>query len=140
MMNHNSAIAEWRRAQASLRAASVCFRDRCYADAVSRAYYAVLHAARAGLLHSNNDSGSSHPATNQLFGLHLIRNGVVERVWGREIGRLYDLRMKADYDIAEVFSAGLAREVCQSAERFLERIMRFLTQTIPFAELSRPFA
>ncbi len=60
----------------------------------------------------------------------------MERVWGREIGRLYDLRMKADYDVEETFSIGLAREVRKRAERFLERIMRFLTRTLPFAELA----
>ena len=48
-MNRTLVIAEWKRAKFSLRAASSCLRDRCYADAVSRAYYAAFHAARAAL-------------------------------------------------------------------------------------------
>ena len=48
-MNRKSAIAEWRRATESLGAARSCQRDGYYADSISRAYYAILHAAKAAL-------------------------------------------------------------------------------------------
>ncbi len=43
---------EFLRAEKSLHAAEILLRDNCLEDAVSRAYYAILHAARAGLLAS----------------------------------------------------------------------------------------
>ncbi len=136
MMNPNSAIAEWRRAQASMRAASACLHNRCYADAVSRAYYAVFHSAKAALLsHSGIDSGP-HGGLRMLFGQQIVQNGLVEGQWGGEIGGLYGLRLKADYDVQEVFTRVSARAVCQRAERFLERILRLLTMSIPFEALA----
>jgi uncharacterized protein (UPF0332 family) len=48
-MNRELILAEWRRAQQALRAAEVLISEECYSDAVSRTYYAVLHAAKAAL-------------------------------------------------------------------------------------------
>ena len=48
-MNRNMVVAEWIRARESLRAAQTLTRNGLYADAISRAYYAILHAAKAGL-------------------------------------------------------------------------------------------
>ncbi len=136
MMNHNSAIAEWKRAQASSRAASVCFRQRCYADAASRSYYAVLHAAKAALIHSGLNVSTNHGRVNQQFASTLVKNGSVEPEWGSEIGSLYGLRIEADYDVQSTFSERRARTICQRAERFLERMLRLLTVSIPFEALT----
>jgi uncharacterized protein (UPF0332 family) len=46
-MNRNMVLAEWLRANASLQAAKNLTQDGLHADAISRAYYAVLHAAKA---------------------------------------------------------------------------------------------
>lgn len=136
MTNRQSSISEWRCAQASLRAAAVCLRSRCYADAVSRAYYAVFHSAKAALLIHNGTAGGRHGTVRMLFGQHLVQTGAIERQWGSKIGRLYDLRLKADYDIQEIFTEALAGDAYTRAERYLERIMRFLTGSVPFPELA----
>ncbi len=41
---------EFLRAEKSLNAAEILLRGKCLEDAISRAYYAILHAARAALL------------------------------------------------------------------------------------------
>lgn len=73
-MNRNMVVAEWNRARESLRAAQTLTRDGLYADAISRAYYAILHAAKAGL-HVHDVAAESHPAVRRMFGLHLVRPG-----------------------------------------------------------------
>lgn len=135
-MNRALAIPEWRRARHSLHAASVCFHRHCYADAVSRAYYAVFHAAKAALGYFNGTAPRSHGAVIQQFGLQLIGNGLIEGFWGSEIGRLYDLRVRADYNVEAEFSAVYARDVYRRAERFMWRILRYLSSGIPFADLT----
>ena len=135
-MNQALAIAEWRRAQNSLRAASLCVGNRCYADAVSRAYYAVFHAAKAALAFHDGTSPGSHGGVRQQFGLRLVRSGLLEGIWGSEIGQIYDLRLRADYNVVAEFSAIYVREVYQRAARFLERILRYLSSGIRFAELT----
>lgn len=135
-MNQTLAIAEWRRAQSSLRAASLCLRHGCLADTVSRAYYAAFHAAKAALIHHTGTAPQSHGSVRQQFGRQMVRNGPIEGHWGREIGNLYDLRIGADYDPQQRYSAVYAREVYRRAARFLERILRYLSSGIPFAELT----
>jgi predicted nucleotidyltransferase len=52
-------------------------REHCYADAISRAYYAILHAAKAAL-HIHDVVVASHAAVRRMFGLHLVRAGEIE--------------------------------------------------------------
>ena len=66
-MNRNMVVAEWIRARESLRAAQTLPRNGLYADAISRAYYAILHAAKAGL-HVHDVAAESHSAVRRMFG------------------------------------------------------------------------
>ena len=49
-MNRDVVAAEWRRSTQSLQAADLLSREGYREDAVSRAFYAILHAAKAALL------------------------------------------------------------------------------------------
>ena len=66
--------AELLRADKSLAAARSLLKDDFLEDALSRAYYSILHAARAVLL-AEGVSVSSHRAVRRLFGSHLIKPG-----------------------------------------------------------------
>lgn len=70
--------AEWRHAARSLGAAEVLFEQGFPEDAVSRAYYAVLHAAKAALL-AEDLTATSHAAVRRLFGQHLVKSGAIEK-------------------------------------------------------------
>ena len=124
-MNRPLVIAEWRRAVDSLGAARSCRRDGFYADSVSRAYYAILHAAKAAL-QLQKITAESHAAVKRLFGLHLIQIGLVEPEWGTFAGESLDLRLTADYDVETPFSEEDACEECERATAFLNRIREFL--------------
>lgn len=76
-MNRNLVSAEWNRARQSLQAAETLTRDGLYADAISRAYYSILHAAKAAL-HVHDIVAESHPAVRRMFGLHLVKAGEIE--------------------------------------------------------------
>ena len=49
-MRHQQVQAEWRRAQKALQAAELLQQHGLVEDAISRAYYAIMHAAKAALL------------------------------------------------------------------------------------------
>ena len=97
------AAAEWRRALESLDASRLCQENVLYADAISRAYYAVMHAAKA-LLELQDITAESHEGVRNLFGYNVVIAGLVERHWGGEIRELSELRMTADYDIEVVYT------------------------------------
>jgi len=136
-MNRNMVLAEWNRARESLRAAKTLTRDRLYADAISRAYYAILHAAKAGL-HVHDVAAESHPAVRRMFGLHLIKPGEIEAEWSAYLTASLDDRLAADYDVETSFSREEARSECRRTEEFLNRIKRYLlTNGFKEAELRK---
>jgi uncharacterized protein (UPF0332 family) len=120
-MNRNMVLAEWNRARESLRAAESLTRDRCYADAISRAYYAILHAAKAAL-HVHDVAAESHPAVRRMFGLHLVKPGKIEPQWSAYLVESLDDRLAADYDVEIFFSKEDARSECRRSREFLARI------------------
>jgi uncharacterized protein (UPF0332 family) len=115
----------WKRAQDSLRAAEVLHGQALYADAVSRSYYAVMHAARAALL-ANGVVAESHNAVRRLLGQHLVKPGLIEPEWARILGVEQDRRISADYDTETVWDEEGSNRLLIDARRFLERIHAYL--------------
>jgi len=124
-MNRNMVVAEWCRAREALRAAETLTRERCYADAISRAYYAILHAAKAAL-HVHDVAVGSHAAVRRMFGLHLIRSGEIEAEWSAYLVESLDDRLAADYDVETSFSKEDAGTECRRSREFLRRVRRYL--------------
>lgn len=124
-MNRNMVVAEWSRARESLRAAETLTRDRCYADAISRAYYVILHAAKAAL-HVRDVAAESHAAVRRMFGLHLVKPGEIEPKWSAYLVESLDDRLAADYDVETSFSREEARSECRRTREFLNRVKRYL--------------
>jgi uncharacterized protein (UPF0332 family) len=118
-------LAEWHRAQESMRAAEVLTKGGCSADAISRTYYAVLHAAKAAL-YVRGVAADTHRAIRQMFGLHLISAGEIEKSWSAHLGKGFDQRLAADYDAEISFSEAEAIEACRLTRRFLRRIRQYL--------------
>ena len=100
-------------------------RGRCYADAISRAYYAILHAAKAAL-HVHDVAAESHPAVRRMFGLHLVKPGEIEPKWSAYLVESLDDRLAADYDVETSFSQEDAISECRRSREFLRRVKRYL--------------
>jgi uncharacterized protein (UPF0332 family) len=118
-------VAEWSRAREALRAAETLTRERCYADAISRAYYAILHASKAAL-HVHDVAAESHAAVRRMFGLYLVRSGEIEPEWSAYLVESLDDRLAADYDVESSFSREDAKSECRRSREFLSRIRRYL--------------
>ncbi|ALA57013.1 HEPN domain-containing protein [Nitrospira moscoviensis] len=89
--------AEFLRAQRSLQAAESLLAKDFLEDALSRAYYAILHAARAALL-AEGVTVSSHRSVRRLFGLHLVKPGKLAVRLAKILAEEQDDRFLADYD------------------------------------------
>jgi uncharacterized protein (UPF0332 family) len=96
----------------TLRAASFTY------GAVSRAYYAVFHAARA-LLFSAGIETKTHRAVASLFGEHFVKSGKIPPDLGRLVSRMQRDREDADYETGAVFTDAEAAEMIHDAESFL---------------------
>jgi uncharacterized protein (UPF0332 family) len=65
--------------------------------AVNRLYYSVYYMVSA-LLVKNGYIASTHAGTKNLFGLHFIKTGILDKEFLRLYSKLFDLRLKGDYD------------------------------------------
>ena len=89
--------AELLRAEKAQDAARSLLEDEFLEDALSRGYYAILHAARAVLL-AEGVNVSSHRAVRRLFGRHLIKPGKLTVRLAKILAEEQDDRFLADYD------------------------------------------
>jgi len=108
-----------------LQAAELLCENGLYLDSLSRSYYAILHAARAALL-TQDVRVNSHEAVKRLFGMHLVKPGLLSAELAVSIRREQDDRFLADYDVT--FEPGLEQtaERVREARSFLESIRDFL--------------
>ena len=124
-MNRELVDQELHRAQQSLQAAQKLLEDDLFADAISRAYYACLHSAKAALL-MEGVKVSSHRAVLRLFGEHFIKSGKIEKEYGRILREEQEDREVCDYDVFQIVESDRAYQRVKDAERFLEKIRDFI--------------
>ena len=111
----------------ALKGSFTLLNDDLYADAISRAYYAVLHSARA-ILATVNIEPTSHDGAVAMFGLHFVKEGLIDRKYSKIFGRLRAAREKSDYDAqaAVKLSKEDAERRLGEARDFTEGIKKFL--------------
>ena len=125
-MNYlEQAKKELARANKSLRAARMLLENQLYEDCVSRAYYAVLHAAKAALA-TKDIEPVSHNAVKRMFGLHLVKTGKIEKDFARILTAEQEDREISDYDIHIEINEDRAIKRVTDAEKFLKRIEKYL--------------
>ena len=117
--------AEWQRTQESLRAARVLLDAGLFNDAMSRAYYAVFHAATCLLL-TQGIEARSHRGMIRLVHQHFVRPGRFAAAAGRSLAQMQKYREEADYDPFVVFDAESAAEEIGKAESFVSTTAKSL--------------
>jgi hypothetical protein len=80
-------IAQIEKSTEKLNAAKVLLKDGFVDDAISRAYYSMFHAASAVLL-SAGISVESHSALKNMFGLHFVKTGKIDKKFSRWLNKL----------------------------------------------------
>lgn len=118
------------RADTALGAARTLLDAGYTEDSISRSYYAVVNAATAALI-SRGVRVRSHRALNSLFGLHLVRDGPVEREFAATLVALQQDRDTSDHDFSSSFERDEALDRLRQAERFVGRIKRLLAGDEP---------
>ena len=126
-MSVKEAKREFIRAKKSLKSAEVLLDHGFYEDAISRAYYAILHSAKASLI-LNKINVESHRGVRRLFSQHLIKTGKIEDKYAKILSAEQDERLKADYDVVYSADEESARECVSDATEFLAAIESYLKE------------
>ena len=116
---------ELKKAEQALKAAQNLLADELYDDAVSRAYYAVFHSARAALKIKGIET-VSHKGLISQFALHLVKAGEVEEEHGDILRQIKEDRETGDYEPLVTFGSEEATQLVGSAGRFLTRLREWI--------------
>lgn len=106
-----------------------------FEDAVSRAYYAAFHAAKA-MLASQGFEPDTHGGVKTLFHLHFIKSRQIDPKFGRYLTNLKDDREEGDYDVVSTVDQQIARNALREATEFVAEARRFLKPFLPSATSS----
>lgn len=124
-MNLENVLEEFERAKRALQAAKNLHEDGLYEDAVSRSYYAVMHAAKAALL-VHDAIAESHAAVRRLFGAVFVRPGLIEEKWADVLAREHRRRIAADYGVGVSWEPADVSRLIEDAQAFIQRIRDYL--------------
>ena len=121
---------ELKKADQALKAAQNLLADGLYDDAVSRAYYAVFHSARAALKVKGIET-VSHKGLISQFALHLVKSGEVEEEYGDILRQIKEDRETGDYEPLVTFGSDEAAQLVGGAERFLAKMREWIEKRAP---------
>lgn len=115
------------KAKEKLRVAQTLLKNGDHEDAVSRAYYAAFHAAQAALLTEGLSAGT-HQGLVNLFGLHFVKTGKLDRKLGKFLSNLKDDRENGDYEIYSAIDEETATTAVAEAKDFVSGITQYLSK------------
>ncbi|HEV8132929.1 MAG TPA: HEPN domain-containing protein [Acidobacteriota bacterium] len=98
-----------------------------YKGAVSRAYYAAYHYARALLFLKGLDP-KTHQGVIQLLGLHFVKTGILTPIKADILPRLETLRGLSDYHAEADFKKADAEQAIRDTQEFLDECSKILTR------------
>ncbi len=124
--NQRANIAvEIARAERALRSARLLCDAGEAADAVSRAYYAALHYARALLL-TRATEPRTHRGVLRLISRDFVRTGQLSPDTAAALSKLEKQRLEADYSAELVFTDAEATTELAAATSFIDAVTGIL--------------
>lgn len=109
----------------TLNAATLCFENNHYKDAINRSYYAAFYAIKAVLALEATDF-KRHKDAVAYFNHNYVASGIFTRQIGKLLGRLKRKRESSDYDAFYIASFEEAKEQLQAAEEIVQSIRNYL--------------
>jgi uncharacterized protein (UPF0332 family) len=106
-----------------LRVAEKLFRDGDYEDAVSRAYYAMYHAARAALS-TVNVFPKTHEGVVSEFGRKFVLTGVFPKELGKNLADAKAARETYEYSVTATVGKSEAEAILSNAQRLVNAIKK----------------
>ena len=125
------------RAHEMLDAAAHNIAGSFYGSGINRAYYAIFYSANALLL-TRGISRSKHSGVIAAFRQYFVRSGLIESEYGDVYGRVMDDRHLSDYDVEVSIDPERARADLADAQRFVERVDRYLQEGPGYEQVSFP--
>jgi uncharacterized protein (UPF0332 family) len=110
-----------RRADESFADAELLANNGRWNSVVNRLYYASFFAVSALLL-SKDIKATTHDGCRTQFGLNFIKNGIIEKRFGKHFTKLFDLRQKGDYGDLFDYDKATVEPLIDLTKEFIQEI------------------
>lgn len=115
------------KAEQSINASELLYKDGFVDFSASRSYYTMFYVIEALLL-SKNLSYSKHSAVISAFGREYIKAGIFDKKYHQFIINAFDLRNNGDYGAMNSISKEEASNLIEQAKELYEVIKKYLYQ------------
>lgn len=100
-------------------------QNKLWNTAVNRLYYACYYAVIAILIDRKIET-LTHSGARQMFGLHFIKSGILEKDIGKFYSQIFDLRQTGDYEDFIDFSQDQVLDLIVPAQQLINQIEAIL--------------
>lgn len=116
-----------RRALETLREVSLHIENELWNTSINRLYYACYYSVIA-LLISKGIKAQTHAGVRQMFGLHFIKTGLIDKESGSFFSNIFDKRLTGDYNDFIDYTKEDILELINPAKDFIEEIQKLLNR------------
>jgi len=109
----------------SLADAKLLSQNKRWNSCVNRLYYAAYYAVIALLLQDNYD-GSTHKGTRNQFNIKFIKEGIIDKKYGKLYSKLFDWRQKGDYGDLFNFDEEQVSPLIEPTEELIKEIQKLI--------------
>jgi uncharacterized protein (UPF0332 family) len=113
------------RAKDTLKEVDLHVENELWNTAVNRLYYACYYAV-IGLLVSKEIAAQTHGGVRQMFGLHFIKTGLIDKELGKFYTDIFDKRQTGDYDDFVDFTKDEIVNMISPARKLINSIEKIL--------------
>ena len=114
-----------KRAETKLESSKLLLEKNFIDDALSRAYYAAFLAAKAALILVGEEP-KTHTGTLTLFGLKLIKTGLLPKKLGYDLTDLFEKRQTSDYSVIVYYDEKDGLDGVKKAENIIREVKKFM--------------
>ena len=116
------------RAFETLEEADYTAKGGYFNAAVNRLYYSCYYAATALML-ANGLTSSSHKGIKTMLGLHFVKTGKLDPLYGRIYQQLFENRQSGDYEDFVYCDLELFNELRPQAEDFIKTLSTLIEES-----------
>ncbi len=113
------------RAYETLREVDFLIKHQLWNITVNRLYYACYYAVIA-LLISKKIKAQTHAGVRQMFGLHFVKTGLIDKELGSFFSNIFDKRLTGDYDDFIDYNKEDVLALIKPAKKFIHQIEELL--------------
>ena len=123
------ALAKYRitKAKETFKEIELHVENKLWNTAVNRLYYACYYAVIA-LLIDKDIQAQTHSGVRQMFGLHFVKSGLIDKESGKFYTDIFDMRQTGDYDDYIDFTKEDVLDLIDPANELISKIEALLSK------------